>query len=106
MKEGYWDKFNGDAITSQGVAEMLADWAVNSGAGTAVRGVQRILKVECDGKIGPITISAINNANSKSLFDLIKEERCRFYNAIVERNPAQRKFLKGWLNRLNEIEFK
>lgn len=106
MKAGYWDKVHGDGIVSQGVAEMIADWAVNSGARTAVRGVQRILKVECDGKIGPITISAINNADSKSLFSLVKEERCRFYNAVVERNPAQKKFLKGWLNRLNEIEFK
>lgn len=106
MKSWYWDKVNGDAIISQGVAEMIADWAVNSGAGTAIRRLQRMLKVECDGHIGPRTLSAINDAKPQSLFNSIKEERSRFYNAIVRRNPAQEKFLKGWLNRLNEIEFK
>ena len=32
------------------------------------------------------------------------EARKNFYLKIVENNPSQKKFLKGWMNRLNSLE--
>ena len=32
MKDLYWDKVKGDDIDNQALAEIIADWAVNSGA--------------------------------------------------------------------------
>ena len=34
----------------------------------------------------------------------IIEARRDLFRAIVERTPAQRVFLKGWLNRANDLE--
>lgn len=106
MKEGYWDRLQADRIESQGVAEMLADWAVNSGVCTAVKGVQRLLGVRQDGIVGDMTIAAINGEDPQRLFYDIKAARKRYYMDIVERKTSNAKFLKGWLNRLEMIEYR
>lgn len=105
-KSQYWDKVKGDDIISQSVAEVIADWAYNSGVSTALKYAQRIVNVEDDGKIGPKTLQAINKFNSKELFEQLKSKRESFYRAIVFNNPSQSKFLKGWLNRNNSFVFK
>ena len=69
---------------------------------TAVRRVQRIVGAQPDGIIGPKSIAAINIAG-EGLAQDIYDDRHRFYEEIVARRPSQRKFLRGWLNRLNAI---
>ena len=44
LKPYYWDKVIGDQIKSQSVANLLADWAYNSGVKNAVKPLQRIHK--------------------------------------------------------------
>jgi hypothetical protein len=48
-----------------------------------------------------------NNFYQKSGLDYEKfiELQKKFYNDIANKNPSQRIFLKGWLNRLNNLEF-
>lgn len=104
-KEGYWDKCWGDKIQCPKVAQLIADWAVNSGVKTAIKGVQKIVNTEADGIMGPMTLKAINEFPAKDLFFKIKEAREEYYNNIVKKNPSQKSFLKGWLNRLNEYEW-
>jgi hypothetical protein len=41
----------------------------------------------------------------KVLFDNYKNARLQFFNNIVSNNPGQKKFLKGWLNRLNSFQY-
>ena len=55
-----------------------------------------------DGKIGPVTISEINNSNPKTLLSKLIEERENYYKSLVDKNPKLKKFLNGWLNRINE----
>lgn len=104
MKSGYWDKCNADKIDNQAVAEILVDWCVNSGM-TALRKVQEILGCKPDGIVGPITLSMINTSDPKSLFDRIKAARNQFYINIVKRNPSQKIFMNGWMNRLAQFEY-
>lgn len=104
-KNNYWNPCWGDKIYCHKIAELLVDWAINSGVKTAIKGIQRIVGVEVDGVMGPKTLKAINNYPVKSLFDKLKEERKLFYENIVKKNPSQEVFLKGWLNRLNSYKW-
>lgn len=104
MKTGYWDRCKADKILSQPVAEIMVDWCVNSGS-TGIRKVQEILSLKPDGIVGPLTLAAVNGHRPQELFDRIKAARKQFYIDIVKRNPAQKVFLDGWMNRLDNFVF-
>lgn len=104
MKDLYWDKCLGDEITNQSVAEITVDWCVNSGT-QGLRRVQEIAGVKPDGIAGPKTLAAINGADQKDLFNRIMSARNQFYVNIVRRNPRQRVFMNGWMNRLGKFKF-
>jgi lysozyme family protein len=55
-----------------------------------------------DGVIGPKTMAAINDANPKNLIAKFSDARANFYQGIVARKPDQARFIKGWLNRVEE----
>lgn len=103
--QGFWNPFNGDMIMSQPVANMCVDWAWTSGTRTAIRQVQRLVGVAADGVAGPVTLAAINDADSRLLFGRIRAARLEFVEAIVRRNSSQRVFLKGWRNRILAIKY-
>ena len=105
FKEGYWDPFRADDILSQSIANLVVDWAWCSGSVTAIKKVQKQLGVYIDGKVGPVTLAAINTADPKELFDKLWKARKEYFEAIVRKTPSQKVFLKGWLNRLNSYEF-
>ena len=104
-KKGYWDPCWGDKIQCTKIAQIIVDWAVNSGVKTAVKNVQKIVGVTADGIMGPMTLKAINTYSQKDLFFAIKKVRKEFYEKIVEKDSSQKVFLKGWLNRLDEYEW-
>lgn len=99
----YWDRWQADKITSQKVAEILVDWVYLSGKWGIVI-PQRILKVADDGVVGPKTIAALNAADPQWLHDKIYAARVNFINGIVAGNPSQKRFIKGWLNRLKDFK--
>lgn len=96
----FWSKWKADLIEDQKVANMVVDWVWTSGAGTIKR-VQALLNVTQDGIVGPKTIAALNAA--KDINVKVYQARKSFFEAIVKRNPSQKKWLKGWMNRLNYI---
>lgn len=79
---------------------MVVDWVWGSGAGT-IKKVQALLNVTQDGIVGPKTIAALNAAKDISV--KVYQARKSFFEAIVKRNPSQKKWLKGWMNRLNYV---
>lgn len=110
-KKNYWDQLKIDLLPPP-VQGLLFDFAVNSGTGTAAKAFQKVIRdttganIVIDGNIGKGTIAAANKANQKVLFDKLKTYRANYYQAIVDNNPGQEKFLDGWLKRLNSYEFK
>lgn len=104
MKDGYWDKCMADYIKSQSLAEIIVDWCVNSGS-SGIQKVQEIAGVRPDGMFGPLTLQAVNGYNPHELFDRIKAARRQFYIDIVKRNPSQKVFMNGWMNRLESFAF-
>lgn len=100
----YWDRWQADKILNQSVANILVDWVWGSGKWGIII-PQRILGVTADGAVGNVTISALNNKDQEQLFSDIFKERVRFLNDIVKYNKSQKKFIKGWMNRLNDFKF-
>lgn len=105
LKTMYWDACKGDCIESQSVANAIVDWAWNSGVGTAVKEVQKVLMVEADGIIGNVTLSAINSASPLPLFGSIQSARKAYIERICAARPANQKFKKGWYNRINSLVY-
>ena len=105
LKRYYWDRWQADKIKNQSVANILVDWVWASGV-HGIKIPQRILGVTVDGKVGNQTIAAVNAAEPSELFKQLWLARKDFLNGIVQRNPSQKRFIKGWLNRLNDFKFK
>jgi hypothetical protein len=47
-------------------------------------------------------MAAINDANPKDLIAKFSDARADFYQGIVARKPDQARFIKGWLNRVED----
>ena len=120
MRTMYWDVCQADNIQSQSVANLIVDWAVHSGPVTAIKHVQRILGVKADGIMGPVTLASLNAFSPLPLFGQIKQDRLRFLGSLctvtytevdVNGTPVEtqasknRKFLNGWINRVNSFMF-
>lgn len=103
LKEMYWDACRADRIESQSVANAIVDWAWNSGTTTAAKEVQKVLGVEADGIIGNITLEAINSWSPLPLFGQIQQARIAYLQRICNARPANNKFMRGWLNRVNSL---
>lgn len=104
LKSQYWDRWKADDIVNQSVANLLVDWTWGSGKHGIII-PQRLLGVPADGKVGNVTINALNGANQRYIYNKVWEARKQFYYNIVNSNPSQSKWLKGWLNRLNDLKF-
>lgn len=102
FKTRFWDKWKGDQIESQSVANMLVDWLWCSGS-YGIRIPQSVLRVDVDGIVGAKTLAALNAVPAATMFKRLKEERLAFLERICKSRPANKKFLKGWKNRVNAI---
>lgn len=98
----YWDRWKADLIRSQRVANILVDWVWHSGKHGIIR-PQMVLGVTADGIVGNKTITAVNQAGDK-LFDALWQDRVSFLTSIAKSRPQNAKFLRGWLNRLNDLK--
>ncbi|MBD5357774.1 MAG: peptidoglycan domain protein [Bacteroides sp.] len=99
LKTMYWDCWHADKIKYQGLANILVDWIWASGKGSIKR-AQRIIGVKDDGIVGCLTLTALNNADPKLLFNRIKHARIKHYRNC----KGAWKYLNGWLRRLNSIQ--
>jgi lysozyme family protein len=104
FKKEYWDRWRGDDIVSQSIANIVVDWVWLSGT-YGITLVQRLLSVVQDGVVGPKTITALNAQDAKKLFDNIKTIRVQYINDIIKKTPKKEKYRKGWMNRLNALTF-
>ena len=104
FKKHYWNRYRGDDIRNQSIANIVVDWLWMSG-NHAIINVQKLLSIKADGVVGPITINTINQANQRELFAQIKRIRKEFFEKVSRDNPTQNVFLKGWLRRLDSYVY-
>ena len=105
IKTLYWDKCKADMINDQSIANMLVDFAVNSGVATAVKKIQKVVGVVSDGICGLQTLAAINSRYPIETFNKLKAARLKYLQDIVKASPRKAKFLKGWNKRVNAIGY-
>lgn len=99
----FWDKWKADQIKDQSIANLLVDWTWTSGK-YGITIPQKALSLTADGIVGPKTLRAINSyPDQKELFTYLWKQRQAYFKRIA--TGQQRKFLKGWLNRLNGIQY-
>lgn len=78
-----------------GLVYQLLDFAVNSGAGRAVKGLQRELNIKDDGVVGPATIAAVAGRSPSDLIQLLLANRIDFLTDLKNWPHAGR----GWMKR-------
>lgn len=101
----YYLPCGADEVNDDELALNLFDSAVNPGLGWINKTVQKFVKVEPDGSIGPKTIEAINKYyDKKGLIALLKVSRKEYYRKLVKEKPAKNIFLNGWLRRVNDLK--
>ena len=99
----FWNTIKGDQITSNVVAGSIFDYGVNTGMGTAVKNIQKCLKITADGSFGPKSLETLNNyIINRSVYSLLQEFTFRKllrYVKIVTADPDQIEYIFGWTSR-------
>lgn len=122
LRTMYWNRWQADQIKSQRVANILVDWVWCSGV-HGIKIPQRILGVAQDGCVGEKTLQVLNAQDPDKLFQAIYDARRQFlqditassvrrYEAKIRRKASEaellrhtnKRFLKGWLNRLEGLK--
>jgi lysozyme family protein len=105
----YWDKIKADEFMLQELANIVCDFHVNAGT-IAIKLLQRVLNaigasphLADDGAIGDATVQALQAADQKEVYRRYKQGRQGYYETLATQQPALRKFLKGWLNRVESF---
>lgn len=101
FKKQYWDRWQADSIKHKEVAFMLVDWVWGSGS-YGIKIPQRVLGVKADGIVGPKTLAAVNSRPRSFARELAKE-RLAYLHRIVKSDSTQKKYIKGWANRVNDL---
>lgn len=117
----YYSPLHPELLQSEALILNLFDWAVTSGVELVVKKLQRILGVEEDGDLGPITAEKANSY-SGDLISVFKEKRIAFYNMLADSDVEQYKKghpdasmselikftnegnRKGWINRVKTLK--
>ncbi|MDM8009942.1 MAG: glycosyl hydrolase 108 family protein [Parasphingorhabdus sp.] len=109
----FWLAYDCDSLRKP-LGEALFDQAINGGGFAAKTMLQRAINalnqpdtLKIDGKIGSLTRAVLEATIARIGMDAVMEayrDQVRFrYREIVRRNPSQKRFLNGWLNRADRL---
>ena len=105
LRRSYWNRWLASEINDQSIANILVDWLWMSGD-YGIKIPQRLLGVAVDGIVGPKTLAALNAQNPKAFFAALHKERADYYGRICQNKPSNKAFLKGWMRRLDSIQYR
>lgn len=104
LKNMYWDRWKGDKINNQSIAQICVDWVWASGK-YGITGVQKVLGITADGIVGPKTLGAVNAKPQMNLFYSIRRARIQYVENLAQKRPKDKKYLRGWKNRIYDINY-
>lgn len=95
----YWDAVRADELPP-GLDHAVFDLGVNSGSSRAVMMLQRVLGVEEDGIVGPVTRAAAREADVAETIRSLTRARLGFLGRL----PTWPVFGRGWRRRVLAVE--
>jgi lysozyme family protein len=98
-KKKYWDAVRSDELPV-GLDYLLFDFAVNAGAGRAIKTLQTAVGVTPDGGFGPMTMAAVQAVDPVELIERFSQAKEDFYRSL----NTFATFGKGWLNRVADVK--
>ncbi|APF37043.1 glycoside hydrolase family 108 protein [Chelatococcus daeguensis] len=98
-REHYWHAVRADELPA-GIDLAVFDTAVNSGPARAVRLLQQAAGVTVDGRIGPVTLAAVE----AQVPHLLIERYCAARLGFLERLRHFHVFGRGWRRRVERVE--
>lgn len=98
----YWDKIRAQYIKAP-LGLVLFDTAVNFGVGGCIRRLQKALNVPVTGSWTQNISDVIHTCDAGKVALSICKMRMEWRNYISQHDPSQKVFLRGWLNRDNEL---
>lgn len=84
------------------IAGEVFDFAVNSGPGQAIKTLQKVLKINPDGVLGPLVVQACGMCVARRLCNDYLIARGRFLMDLCQHDASQLDSLEGWYNRVVE----
>lgn len=109
MRQIYWELYWQPARCSQlpkPLDLVVFDTAVNMGVARSTQFLRRVLLLKDGFKWTDEIPKKLKSVKGADFFWLIHnycEERKLFYRKLVNRNPKLRVFLRGWLNRVEDL---
>ncbi len=100
-KKKYFDAVRGDELP-MGLDYLMFDFAVNAGAGRAIKTLQTAVGVTPDGGFGPMTMAAVQAVDPVELIERFSQAKEDFYRSL----NTFATFGKGWLNRVADVKVK
>jgi lysozyme family protein len=100
-KKKYFDAVRGDELPV-GLDYLMFDFAVNAGAGRAIKTLQTAVGVTPDGGFGPMTMAAVQAVDPVELIERFSQAKEDFYRSL----NTFATFGKGWLNRVADVKVK
>ena len=100
-KKKYFDAVRGDDLP-MGLDYLMFDFAVNAGAGRAIKTLQTAVGVTPDGGFGPMTMAALQAVDPNELIERFSQAKEDFYRSLT----TFATFGKSWLNRVADVKVK
>ena len=100
-KKKFWDAVRSDELPV-GLDYLMFDFAVNAGAGRAIKTLQTAVGVTPDGGFGPMTMAAVQATDPVELIERFSQAKEDFYRSLT----TFATFGKGWLNRVADVKVK
>jgi lysozyme family protein len=97
-RRDYWQAASCDSMPER-IGHLVFDCAVHHGVKTAIKLLQRALKVADDGEFGPITRGTLTARDTNETANLLMAERAVYMTTC----SAWPTFKRGWLKRCFEI---
>src|ERR1700691_3316386 len=86
-------------IDNQEIANKLLSLGVNAGVVNAARMLQDAVTVVGDGRIGPLTLHALDLADPEKVIEALRAEAESYYDALIAKSPNLAVYRAGWLRR-------
>lgn len=95
----FWKDVRGEDLPA-GLDLAVFDFAVNSGAGRAIRFLQEVLGVTADGVFGPKTLEAVRAADVTDAVNQLCRKRLGWLQTL----DTWARFGKGWTARVTDVQ--